>query len=561
MTGQDEQAVVEVAFGFEVLPEERARYFADMLDTLGDTRVPEALRDTEFFTRIGCTVAAQAGGGSWLEGEQSHLIHAWVWGPADQRMVVFRRAQEGTGDAPRRAARWAITNWLDRVAQQPRLPEDSCLDQWREDAWVAFMQGFGSPDYDGAHHWWTLVKEFAQRIVYLKQDRSVSPTPEMQDSAEYAEDGANAGAALHYLHNTQPSLRQEVEETLKALSLRSLRDVTFKPSARTVTPLLNFTDMGVQLRFDEVGAGIPHTLMLVLGVILAPDGGLCLVEEPELHIHPDVQGQVLAFLEEQSRSKQIIVTTHSPAIAGRAGKHAVHLISAGDGGTSALHAAKEGATQRIAKELGIRPHDEIAGARLVLFVEGRSDAEVLKIFSCKLHEADKLPATLEDAYVAVLPGGGSSLEYVVSSKACDLLNRPTWVVADKNAGRSQPIPKDVQRLKDEAQACGRTCRVWRMHSIESYFHPDAIQSVFEVRVEIGEEENGPKKLKQALQRGGGRYRKYDKARDAPKMAEAMTVQQILERDKYEEDGAERHEVSELLTEVIKAAQGRHEEDE
>ena len=42
------------------------------------------------------------------------------------------------------------------------------------------------------------------------------------------------------------------------------------------------------------------------------NSGPCLVEEPEIGIHPSQYRKILNFLKEQAEDKQIIITTHAP---------------------------------------------------------------------------------------------------------------------------------------------------------------------------------------------------------------------------------------------------------
>ncbi len=53
-------------------------------------------------------------------------------------------------------------------------------------------------------------------------------------------------------------------------------------------------------------------LFYLVSECLTVDEGIILVEEPELGIHPHQLLKVLDFLKEQSRTKQVIISTHSP---------------------------------------------------------------------------------------------------------------------------------------------------------------------------------------------------------------------------------------------------------
>lgn len=54
-------------------------------------------------------------------------------------------------------------------------------------------------------------------------------------------------------------------------------------------------------------------LFYILTEVISSEGGLILLEEPELGIHPHQLFKILQFLKDQSLEKQIIISTHSPS--------------------------------------------------------------------------------------------------------------------------------------------------------------------------------------------------------------------------------------------------------
>lgn len=54
--------------------------------------------------------------------------------------------------------------------------------------------------------------------------------------------------------------------------------------------------------------------LFFIGCCLNSDFNIFLIEEPELGIHPDQLYKLMDFLKEQSKEKQIIITTHSPDV-------------------------------------------------------------------------------------------------------------------------------------------------------------------------------------------------------------------------------------------------------
>ncbi len=70
-----------------------------------------------------------------------------------------------------------------------------------------------------------------------------------------------------------------------------------------------------QINVRDLGSGVEIilTLLILKNIAGASKGSIVyLIDEPELHLHPKAQEKLLELLLEESKSKQIIVSTHSP---------------------------------------------------------------------------------------------------------------------------------------------------------------------------------------------------------------------------------------------------------
>jgi AAA15 family ATPase/GTPase len=70
-----------------------------------------------------------------------------------------------------------------------------------------------------------------------------------------------------------------------------------------------------QISIKDLGSGIEIilTLLLLKNIAGASKGKIVyLIDEPELHLHPKAQEKLLELLLEESKNKQIFITTHSP---------------------------------------------------------------------------------------------------------------------------------------------------------------------------------------------------------------------------------------------------------
>lgn len=82
--------------------------------------------------------------------------------------------------------------------------------------------------------------------------------------------------------------------------------------ARLFELRLRDTDSGRWANFADVGFGIGQAFPVLVEGLRTPEGGLLLVQEPEIHLHPDAQLAMADFLVDLVETgKQVLVETHS----------------------------------------------------------------------------------------------------------------------------------------------------------------------------------------------------------------------------------------------------------
>ena len=79
------------------------------------------------------------------------------------------------------------------------------------------------------------------------------------------------------------------------------------------------TVAGVESSLSDVGFGISQVLPVITMLLSAPQNSIILLEQPELHLHPNAQASLADLLLEvaETRNLQLIVESHSEHIVRR----------------------------------------------------------------------------------------------------------------------------------------------------------------------------------------------------------------------------------------------------
>lgn len=180
------------------------------------------------------------------------------------------------------------------------------------------------------------------------------------------------------------------------------------------------------------------TVLSELGATEPTDSPLLVVEEPEAHLHPQLQCILSTFLSKppgQSRQVQTILTTHSPTIAAHVPPESIHVFHRDSNGLLVSTRIDEcGLTDRELKEL--RRLLDVTKATLlfangVILVEGISEALLLPV----LAEREKKP--LEKNGISVVPVYGVDFSTLIKLFGEDRLRIRAAVLTDGDPGEDE----------------------------------------------------------------------------------------------------------------------------
>ena len=180
---------------------------------------------------------------------------------------------------------------------------------------------------------WCEVPPFEKNLIYIEAGR-LGPEkfyPLSETSARRGDFGIASEYALNYLNTRQDDLLPEDDPRCLTLRSRRLLDVVDE-WLQTVTPGVHLKFETVQnadaliagfsfdrpgdvptrrYRATNVGFGLSYVLPVVLAM-LQPAGTLCLIENPEAHLHPRGQTKIAELAARASMAGvQVVVETHS----------------------------------------------------------------------------------------------------------------------------------------------------------------------------------------------------------------------------------------------------------
>lgn len=224
---------------------------------------------------------------------------------------------------------------------------------------------------------------------------------------------------------------------------------------------------GKVLPIDSLGTGI-HELIIMATAVTLVDGQIFCVEEPEIHLHPELQKKFIEYIRGNTNN-QYLIASHSNSFFDLPGVNIYRCcLKSGFTNCDLVSEAKE--KHELLRDLGYRPSD-LLQSNFVIWVEGPSDRIYIRHWI-----QTKAPELSEGIHYTIMFYGGrllahlsyddSELEDFVNL-AC--LNRNACIVMDSDKDSAQSrINKTKQRVKGDFEKF--SCMTWVTNgrTIENY---------------------------------------------------------------------------------------------
>lgn len=274
----------------------------------------------------------------------------------------------------------------------------------------------------------------------------------------------DGGGVLNYLFYA----RSQPESSTARLFYNNLSDAFFNISSGFRFDVFMGNDANIHLNIayknqswvsaNECGLGL-QDLIVILFFAMSEDHPILLIEEPESHLHPDMQRKLLYFLRTETE-KQLFLTTHSNIFLDNALIDRVYFTSFSDS------IRVDDATRRasILDDLGYSVADNLV-SDLVILVEGPSDVGVVEEFLIKMGLYGKYD-------IKIWPLGGDIMDKLDLSVFAERYSIIALIDNDPGSKKiREQFKKNCEKLKIPVYHLKR-------YAIENYFTVQALTAVY-----------------------------------------------------------------------------------
>lgn len=162
-----------------------------------------------------------------------------------------------------------------------------------------------------------LVSAYFANIYYVGPLR-VKPEPIISyTNGNFKNVGGDGLYTRFVLHNRKDDMVNAKENLLQATSRWICKELELAESIETIKDGTSsyrvvLRNKGINVDLCHIGLGVSQILPIIVQGLLVPEGGMLIVDSPEVHMHPSVQADLVDFFIELAKNRRkVIFETHS----------------------------------------------------------------------------------------------------------------------------------------------------------------------------------------------------------------------------------------------------------
>lgn len=314
-----------------------------------------------------------------------------------------------------------------------------------------------------------------KKVEYIPQFRQIIDGQTIEDSEEPDFNGNNIIALMFRMQN--PDIGQEEErkkfDNVQKFVRELLKNEELKIQIPNTKDKIIIEMNGERLPLSHLGTGIHQLVILCCALEIFTDTIFC-IEEPEIHLHPELQRKFLDLL--KRTQNRYFITTHSNVFLDYDDNVSIYHVTHDGEKSKVTNINNSKHNHDILDDLGYKNSD-ILQANGIIWVEGPSDRVFLNHW---LHL--KRPDLIEGLHYSILFYGGrllSNLSYspdFLDKTLIPLLkiNRNAYVIIDKDGKRmTDSLNTTKTRIKNEIG--DHKCWITKGREIENYLSTSTIK--------------------------------------------------------------------------------------
>lgn len=155
--------------------------------------------------------------------------------------------------------------------------------------------------------------------------------------------------------------------------------------------------------------GLQAVISLFINVMATPENSILLLDDPGVHLHASGQKDILKLLNNLSKTRQIIISTHSPFLLERRNLERIRIVSKDDvNGTrinEKFHISDYDAFEPIRASIGMTLSDSLFTTDKNILVEGISDLFIFEAMNRLLEDGQK--DYIDTSKITIFPVNGA----------------------------------------------------------------------------------------------------------------------------------------------------------